>query len=83
MTVFWPTRLGCEAVKMAANGQTGRMVTVQGTALSSVPIQDVGGKTRLVTADHPWIKAAESVGLCLGVSTDTSLEEYVKKNHGH
>ena len=72
------TRLGVEAVNMAANGQTGRMVAVRGSDLTSVPLKEVAGKTRVVTADHSWVKAAESIGLCLGLPTGIPLEENVK-----
>ncbi len=73
------TRLGVEAVNLAHRGETGRMVSVRGTELTSVPIHEVAKKTRVVTPDHPWVKAAESVGLCLGVPTDIPLEEYVRQ----
>ncbi len=73
------TRLGCEAVKLVAKGETGRMVSVKGADLTSISIDQVAGKTRVVTPDHPWVKAAESIGLCLGVPTDMSLEEYVSR----
>jgi 6-phosphofructokinase 1 len=71
------TRLGCEAVHLVARGEFNRMVSVQGNDLSSVPINQVAGKIRRVTADHQWVKAAESIGLCLGLPTDMPLEKYV------
>jgi 6-phosphofructokinase 1 len=73
------TRLGVEAVHLVHRGETGRMVSVKGTDLTSVPIHEVAKKTRVVTADHSWVKAAESIGLCLGVPTDIPLEEYVRQ----
>ncbi|MFZ5979695.1 MAG: 6-phosphofructokinase, partial [Candidatus Zixiibacteriota bacterium] len=75
------TRLGVEAVKMAVRGENGRMVSVRGSQLTSVPLSEVSGKTRLITPDHSWIKAAESLGLCLGMPTGLSLEESVKAGH--
>jgi 6-phosphofructokinase 1 len=72
------SRLGCEAVHMAARAETGVMIAVRGADLASVPITEVGGKTRTVTPDHPWVKAAESIGLCLGTPTEISLEDYVR-----
>jgi 6-phosphofructokinase 1 len=70
------SRLGCEAVHLAARGEVNCMVAVRGRDLATVPIQDVGGKTRLVTPDHPWIKTAESFGLSLGVPAGIPLAEY-------
>ena len=75
------TRLGVEAVNKAVRGETGVMVTVLGNKLSSVPLSEVAGKNRLVTPDHSWVKAAESIGLCLGLPTGLSLEESVKSGH--
>jgi phosphofructokinase-like protein len=72
------TRLGVEAVRLAVAGQTGRMVAVRGNELTSVPLKEVAGKTRVVTADHSWVKVAESIGLCLGLPTGIPLEESVK-----
>ncbi len=69
------TRLGVEAVHLAASGETGRMVAVKGNDLSSVPLSEVAGKTRRITAGHTWVKAAESIGLCLGLPTGVPLEK--------
>jgi phosphofructokinase-like protein len=71
------TRLGVEAVHLAARGEYGRMVALQKNELTSVPLSEVAGKQRRVTPDHPWVKAANSMGICLGVPADVSLEEYL------
>jgi 6-phosphofructokinase 1 len=71
------TRLGVEAVHLAAKGDYGRMVSLQKNEITSVPLTEVAGKFRRVTADHPWIKMAQSIGICLGVPHDVTLEEYV------
>jgi 6-phosphofructokinase 1 len=70
------TRLGVEAVRIVDRGEFGNMVAVRGNALDRVPLDEVAGKFRRVTAGHPWVAAAESIGLCLGISTDTPLSEY-------
>jgi 6-phosphofructokinase 1 len=71
------TQFGIEAVHLAARGKTGRMVALHGNEIVSVAIADVAGKQRKVTPDHPWAKAAVSLGTCLGVPAEVSLEEYV------
>ncbi len=71
------TRFGSEAVHLVASGNTGRMVSLRGDQITSVPISEVAGKQRKVTADHPWAKAAGSLGICLGAPHEVSLEECV------
>ncbi len=70
-------RFGIESVHLVAAGNTGRMVSLKGNEITSVPISEVAGKQRKVTPDHPWIKAANSLGICLGAPLEVSLEEYV------
>lgn len=70
-------RFGIESVHLVASGATGRMVSLRGDKITSVPIADVAGKQRKVTPDHPWTKAAVSLGICLGAPVEVPLEEYV------
>jgi len=70
------TRYGVEAAHMAARGDLGRMVALQNGETVSVPIEDVAGKLRLVTPDHPLVRAAQSLGISLGVPTETPLEQH-------
>jgi 6-phosphofructokinase 1 len=70
-------RFGIEAVHLVASGGTGRMVSLRGDKITSIPISEVAGKQRKVTADHPWAKAAGSLGICLGAPAEVPLEEYV------
>ncbi|MCK4460414.1 MAG: 6-phosphofructokinase [candidate division Zixibacteria bacterium] len=72
------TRYGVEAVHMVVRGQTGIMVGLQDQQMVAVPLEDVAGKIRTVTPDHPLVKAAQSLGVCLGVSSSVSLEEHYK-----
>ncbi len=72
------TRYGVEAVHMVVRGQTGIMVGLQNQQMVAVPLEDVAGKIRTVTPDHPLVKAAQSLGICLGVSSSVSLEEHYK-----
>ena len=72
------TRYGVEAVHMVIRGQTGIMVGLQNQQMVAVPLEDVAGRIRTVTPDHPLVKAAQSLGICLGVSSSVSLEEHYK-----
>jgi len=42
------------------------MVALHGTEIVSVPITEVGGRTRTVPLDHPLLDIAEAVGAALG-----------------
>ena len=46
------TRMGGHATELIANGQFGRMVALKGSEISSVPLNEVAGKLKLVTEDH-------------------------------
>ena len=61
------TRYGVAAADLIAAGDFNKMVALQGNKIVSVPIEEVGGKTKLVTMDSPLIKVAESVGTSMGV----------------
>jgi len=60
------TLLGNHAMTLLRSGQAGRMVAVQGGRLTSVPIEMLANKQRLVTPDEPLIKAARAVGASFG-----------------
>jgi len=60
------TRFGVEAMRLIAKKKYGKMVALKGQDITSVPIEEVGGKVRLVPLDSPIIAAARSVGTCLG-----------------
>lgn len=60
------TRFGHEAVKLIRARTFGRMVALQGTDITTVPIDEVAGRQRLVPPDHPLVACARSVGTCFG-----------------
>ncbi len=60
------TRMGGHATDLIAAGQFGRMVSLQGDAISSVPLTDVSGKLRLVPEDHDLIVEGRKMGVCFG-----------------
>ncbi len=70
------TQLGVEAVHLVMRDECNRMVALQKNQITSIPIADAAGKMRKVSPDHPWIKAAQSVGICLGVPMGVPLEQF-------
>ncbi len=70
------TLYGAEAVRLVQRGQIGQMAAMQNGSITSTPISDVAGKLRLVTPDNAYVKAALSLGICLGVSSDETFEDH-------
>mgnify|MGYP005848519461 CR=1 FL=1 len=60
------TRFGNEAAHLVQRGAFGRMVTLAGGELGSVPLADVAGRNRRVPADHPLLTCARQIGVSLG-----------------
>lgn len=60
------TRLGGYATELVANGQFGRMVCMCGDRVSSVPLEEVAGKLRVVTPDHELIAQGKRMGIMFG-----------------
>jgi 6-phosphofructokinase 1 len=60
------TRFGVHAAEMLAEGVYNRMVALHGSEVTSVPLEEVAGKTKLVPLDHPLIRAARRVGTNFG-----------------
>jgi 6-phosphofructokinase 1 len=60
------TRFGAHAAELLAEGKYNRMVCLKGSEVTSVPMEDVAGKLKLVTPDHPLLRAARHVGTNFG-----------------
>lgn len=60
------TRMGGHATELIANGQFGRMVALKGSEISSVPLNEVAGKLKLVTEDHDLVVQGCRLGVCFG-----------------
>ncbi len=60
------TRFGAHAVELIAKGRFGQMVALKGQEIGSVPLKDVGSKTRLVPEDFPLIGKGRKMGICFG-----------------
>jgi 6-phosphofructokinase 1 len=60
------TRLGTACADLIHQGVFGVMVAARGDGAEAVPLAEVVGKVKLVPPDHPWIKTARNIGVCLG-----------------
>jgi len=60
------TRFGAHAVELIAEKKFGEMVCLKGDTITSVPLQDVGGKLRLVPKNHPIVEKAKRMDVCFG-----------------
>ena len=61
------TSYGAYAVDLIANDDYGKMVIKKGEKIKDLPLSEVGGKLRHVPADHPLLKKARGLGVCLGL----------------
>ncbi len=59
-------RFGVMAVKLAAEGAFGQMVSYQAYHVDSVSIEQAVHQLRLVEPDSELVQAAKAVGICLG-----------------
>ncbi len=59
-------RFGVMAVKLAAEGAFGRMVSYQSYHVDSVEIEEAVHQLRLVEPEGELVQAAKAVGICLG-----------------
>ncbi len=60
------TRFGTFAAEMLAEGHYNQMVCMKGSEVTSVPLEKVAGRTKLVPLDHPLIRSARRVGTNFG-----------------
>ncbi len=60
------TRFGTHAAEMLAEGNYNQMVCMKGAEVTSVPLEKVAGRTKLVPLDHPLIRSARRVGTNFG-----------------
>jgi 6-phosphofructokinase 1 len=61
------TQMGVRAAELAAAGRFGRVVVLRRNKIADLSIKSVAGATRKVSARHPLIVAARSVGTSFGV----------------
>jgi 6-phosphofructokinase 1 len=60
------TRLGSACTEAINERKFGCMVAVKGESTKLVDLAEVVGKRKAVPLNHPWIRAAQETGTCLG-----------------
>jgi ATP-dependent phosphofructokinase / diphosphate-dependent phosphofructokinase len=60
------SRFGATAANMIADKEFGKMVAQKNCEITSVPLSEVAGKTRLVSPEHPLVIKAKEMGTCFG-----------------
>lgn len=60
------TQLGTAAADLVAQGHYNVMVAVRGNQIVPVPLELVAGRKKTIPLDHPLIRTARLVGMCLG-----------------
>ncbi len=61
------TRYGADAAKMIYKENFGTMVALRGNEIVSVPLDEVGGRLRLVEPHNPLVEKARHMGVCFGI----------------
>jgi len=61
------TRLGGHATELIAKGRFGQMVSLTNDQITSIPLEKVAGKLKLVTPNHDLIVQGKSMGISFGV----------------
>lgn len=64
------TRLGTACAAYLAEGKHGDMMSVQGSEIVPIPLEEVAGQKKLVPRDHPLVQAARMVGTSFGAHFD-------------
>jgi len=60
------TRYGAHAADLIHRGEYGTMVSLKNDTITSVPLDEVGGKLRLLDANHYLIQQGRAMGVCFG-----------------
>jgi len=60
------TRYGAYAAELIAKEEYGQMVAIHGGVLTSIPLEEVGGRLSLVNPDDPLIAKARNMGVLFG-----------------
>lgn len=60
------TQLGTAAADAVEAGLDGVMIASRDGKAVPVPLEEVAGNRRTVPLDHPWVRSARSLGVCLG-----------------
>ncbi|GMR02896.1 MAG: 6-phosphofructokinase [Acidimicrobiia bacterium] len=60
------TTLGTAITDTIANGEFGVMIASEGDGHRAISLEDVANRRKMVPANHPWVRAARSLGVCMG-----------------
>jgi ATP-dependent phosphofructokinase / diphosphate-dependent phosphofructokinase len=60
------TRLGTACAALVNEGVFGVMVAARGDGAEPVPLAEVVAQRKSVPLDHPWLRCARDIGVCLG-----------------
>lgn len=60
------TNLGAAATDVIEREEFGVMVAARNDGYVTVPLSEVAGNRHTVPLDHPWIRSARSLGVCMG-----------------
>jgi len=60
------TRYGAYAAKMIHEENFGTMVAIRGNQIVAVPLEEVGGRLRLVEPENQLVEKARHMGVCFG-----------------
>jgi 6-phosphofructokinase 1 len=60
------TKLGTVCADLLHAGKFGVMVATRAEGVEPVPLREVAGNRKLVPLDHPWIRAAQAMGVSFG-----------------
>ena len=60
------TQYGARAVELIAEGTFGVMVSKNGEKIVPVPLQEIGGRVKLVPPDHSLIRKSRKMGISFG-----------------
>jgi len=60
------TRYGAYAAQSIADGNFGTMVALIKNELTTIPLEEVGGKLRLVNPDHNLVLKGRKMGVSFG-----------------
>lgn len=60
------TRMGGYATQLIAEGKFGEMVALRGGDITSIPLEEIAGKTKLVDEHHDLIEQGRRMGICFG-----------------
>ncbi len=63
---IFATRLGGYAADLIHKGNFGQMVAMRNGKISHISLDEVGGKLRFLTPNHPLIERGRSLGVCFG-----------------